>query len=138
MSHRVFVSHAHGDALLAEKIRDDLVAVGAAVFLDRYELEYGDRFRDKILPELVHADEFVALLTPASLRRAWVAAEMGISLHLKKRIVAVLYGVTDEDLRTHGLLSLVGDMLHVYDTRDLPAYYEQVHRRVAGGRQKAT
>ena len=133
--YRVFISYSSGDRIVAKPIAKQLEERGAIVFLDHDRLEYGERFREVILPEIARSDELLVILTPAALRRAWIFAEIGVALHSGIRIVAVLYaGATVESLKQVGALSLIGDVHNVMDPNRLEdrldEYYEQVTVRV--------
>ncbi|MCH9681992.1 MAG: toll/interleukin-1 receptor domain-containing protein [Deltaproteobacteria bacterium] len=131
MTYRMFISYSQSDWIVVGPIRDRLTELGAEVFLDRDALHYGERFRDRILPEVERADELVALLTPTALRRAWLFAEMGVALRCDVRIVGIMYGGTTLDmLQELGVLSLVGDIHHVVDSQHIDDYYGQVQQRV--------
>lgn len=127
----MFLSYSQRDLIVAEAIRDKLTAVGASVFLDRDELHFGGVFRDEILPRVEGAAELVALLTPSSLTRAWAFAEIGVALRAKIRIVGIMYGeISVSDLQSKGVMSLIGDIHHVFGHDQLPLYYAQVGQRV--------
>lgn len=131
MAYRMFISYAQSDGIVGQFIQEKLQALGVKVFLDRDELKFGERFRDRILPEVEQANELVALLTPSSLQRAWMFAEIGVALRADVRIVGVLYGgTTVEDLQERGILSLIGDIHHVFNSDEIGKYLEQVKQRV--------
>lgn len=131
MPYRMFISYAQSDWIAVQFIRDKLRDLGVEVFLDRDELQFGERFRDRILPEVEQADELVALMTPSSLQRAWMFAEIGVALRADVRIVGILYGATTvEDLQKLGVLSLIGDIHHVFHSDEIDKYFEQIKQRV--------
>ena len=76
---RLFFSHGSEDDFLVEKLRPDLEQAGAQVFVD-HGMEFGDNFRNIIIPELNQSDEVLVLLTPTSIERAWVMAEIGATV----------------------------------------------------------
>lgn len=94
MSYRIFISHGWHDrwvaGQMAKSIREE---AGGEPFIDIFDVKKGDRIEAKILAELPLCDELVVLLTPWSVRRNWVWAEVGGAWSLGKRIVGVLYGL---------------------------------------------
>lgn len=72
----VFLCHAWEDKASARKLAEDLLAAGIEVFFDEWEIGAGDSLRQKIDQGLESCTHFVALLTPISIRKAWVQAEM--------------------------------------------------------------
>ena len=129
--HRVFFTHGGEDAYVVEHfLKPKVERTGATVFVDIAQIDYGDNFRELILGELSQCSELLVLLTPSSLRRPWVFAEIGACLARGIRIVAVTYGVTEEDLQRLGILSLLGpNNLLKIDSFD--SYVLQLDRRVA-------
>ena len=105
-------------------------AAGAHVFVDAGELEYGDDFRAKIFAELAVAYELLVLLTPSSIRRPWVSAEIGAGLVRDRRIVAIRYGPTESELQDLGILSLLGTRT-LLRMDNFDTYVDQLARRVA-------
>jgi len=80
----------------------------ATPFIDFFDVKKGDRIEAKVHEGLEAADELVALLTPWSIDRNWVWAEIAAAWALRKRYVGVLYGLTmDEIERDHGGLAVL-------------------------------
>lgn len=130
--YRVFFSHGGDDTFVVKEfLKPKVEASGACVFLDAGRLEYGDDFRQTILEELARADELLVLLTPSSVKRAWVIAEIGGALIREKRIVAVRYGPSELELQELGILSLLGTK-KLLRMEDFDEYVVQLARRVAG------
>jgi len=127
---RVFLSHASEDHELAERIARDLMARGIDTFFDGWEIRSGDGIRQKIDAGLGACTHFVVLVTPVSLTKRWVNAEIDAGYREKIegrcRFIALRVGVEpaalppllgglhsprldvcrfDEDMRT-----LVGDI----------------------------
>jgi hypothetical protein len=133
-SYRLFISHGGDDTFIVrEFLKPKVEFTGASVFLDAGRLEYGDDFREVILAELARADELLVLLTPSSIRRPWVAAEIGAALVRSKRIVAVRYGPSESELQKFGLLSLIGTKM-LLRLDDFDEYVSQLKRRANGNR----
>lgn len=128
--YHVFFSHGGDDSFIAQQfLKPQLERTGATVFLDKGHLEYGDDFRDEILNALKKCDELVILITPSSLRRPWVFAELGGALVRSRRVIAIRYGPTEGELQELGVLSLLGTrtLLTLDEFED---YLKQLTRRV--------
>lgn len=130
--YRVFFSHGGEDTFMVEdyfgpKIR----ASGAEVFVDNGAILYGDDFREEVFQELQRCDELLILLTPSSVKRPWIFAELGASIVRKVRVVAIRYGVSEEDLRTLGVLSILGTSKILLPS-DTARYVDQLRDRVKG------
>src|SRR5262245_43205966 len=128
--YRVFVSHGSDDTYIVHRhLQQDIEKSGALVFVDAGALQYGDDFRNIILEELGRCDELLVLLTPSSIRRPWVLAEIGAAVIRGKRVVAVRYGPSEKRLQELGILSLLGNhSLLVLDRFD--DYVNQLTLRV--------
>jgi hypothetical protein len=130
--YRLFFSHGGDDTFVVKEfLKPKVETSGASVFLDAGRLEYGDDFRQTILKELAGADELLVLLTPSSIKRPWVIAEIGAALVRGKRIVAVRYGPSEAELQELGILSLLGTKT-LLRMEDFDEYVVQLARRVAG------
>jgi hypothetical protein len=109
MPYRVFFSHGGDDTYVVEEfLKPKVESSGATVFVDSGTIDFGDDFRKVILAQLSSFDELLVLLTPSSLRRPWVFAEVAAAVFREKRIVAVTYGPTESELQALGVLSLLG------------------------------
>src|SRR4051794_34265321 len=106
--YRVFFSHGGEDAFVAKTyLKRTIEESGALVFVDAGEIRYGDDFRKIVLEELERCDELVVLLTPTSIGRAWVFAEIGAALIRGVRVVVLQYGVNERQLWETGILSIL-------------------------------
>lgn len=132
--YRLFFSHGGEDTYVVDKfLKPKLEATGALVFVDVGKIQYGDDFRRIILKELKLCDELLVLLTPTSIHRPWVFAELGASLVREIRVVVIRYGITEEQLRLNGVLSLLGThKFLVMD--DFDTYISELTCRVNGRR----
>jgi hypothetical protein len=79
---------------MCEKIE----AAGASTFRDDRDIRGGDRILDAILGEIERCDEFVVILSPQSVHRMWVIAEIGMALALKKTIIPVMFHIAVDDM----------------------------------------
>jgi len=129
--YRLFFSHGGDDTYIVEEfLKPKVEDSGATVFLDAGRLEYGDDFRQLILAELAQCDELLVLFTPSSLRRPWVLAEVGATLIRNRRVVAIMYGPTESDLQSLGVLSLIGNSSLLLQLEKFDEYVQQLRGRV--------
>jgi hypothetical protein len=129
--YRIFFSHGGEDTFIVKEfLLPKLKGSGATVFVDAGRIEYGEDFRKVIFAELSTCDELVVLLTPSSLRRPWVIAEIGAVVLRSKRIVPIRYGPSEGELQALGILSLLGS-ISLLRMDDFNQYVEQLTRRVA-------
>ncbi len=128
--YRVFVSHAGEDIWVAEQLARCIEDCGATTFLDRRDIDVGDKFKERIHVEIPQSDELVAIFTPWSRKRGWVRHEIGMADMLKKRIVCVFYRVTAADFEAEedGLGPLDG--LNMIDINGMDTYFAGLKRRV--------
>jgi hypothetical protein len=126
--YRLFMSHGGNDRWVARQIRDKLALPQLDCFLDATDIEVGDNFRAIILQEIENCHELLVLLTPSSLQRAWVFAEIGAAITKGKRIVAIRFGLEMEELHKRGVVSLVGDT-QILELDMIDTYIEAVSNR---------
>lgn len=108
MKHTVFISHGWHDRWIAKQMARLITESGGAPFIDIFDIEKGDRIEERIQQGLQEASELVALLTPWSVDRNWVWAEISAAWALRKRFVGVLYGVTIAQIeKDHGGLAML-------------------------------
>jgi hypothetical protein len=135
MVYSVFISHGWHDRWIAKQIARLISDVGATPFIDFFDIKRGDRIEPEIQRGLAEANELVALLTPWSVDRNWVWAEIAAAWALRKRYVGVLYGLTIEEIEKDrgGLAMLAPTNLVVIDEFD--DYIRELGERVGiGGR----
>jgi hypothetical protein len=71
---------------------------GVQTFLDEVDLEGGDRIPEAIKANLHACEEFVLLLSPSSITRQWVLAELGGAWTLDKRSIAITYDLVADQI----------------------------------------
>ncbi len=98
MAYRVFISHGWHDRWIARQMARLISDVDATPFIDIFDIKKGDRIEAKVQQGLEQADELVALLTPWSVDRNWVWAEIAGAWALRRRYVGVLYGQTTGEI----------------------------------------
>ena len=95
MGWRGFISHGWADKWVAEQLarraREDCEA---DVFVDVFDISKGDDFEERIFTEIGKCHEFLVLLTPWSVDRNWVWAELGAARALDSVLCRYLYSVS--------------------------------------------
>ena len=97
--HLVFVSHSGQDTWVARQIAREITACGAKPFLDEADVEIGAEFEEDILRFLEVADELLVLVTPWSLERPYVWAELGAAWIRRIPIIVVLCGLSEAEFQ---------------------------------------
>lgn len=94
---KVFLSHAHEDHPFAKRLATALLARGVDVFLDEWEIGGGDSIRQTLEQGLQSSTHFIALISRASLKRAWVQLEIDAAIQRrlegKIRFIGLMHGV---------------------------------------------
>lgn len=91
MPTRIFISYARNDAKpLAMRLRDDLQAVGHAVWLDLSEIPGGSSWSKNIEDAIEECNVVVALMSPAAYESQWCRAEQLRAVRKGKRIIPLL------------------------------------------------
>ena len=78
-----FVCHASENKTLARQIATDFQSRGIKTFFDEWEIRPGDSIRQKIDLGLGECTHFIVLLTPESIRKPWVNAEIDAAFMAK-------------------------------------------------------
>ena len=131
---KVFLSHGSRDAWVAQQMALCIAGCGAETYLDVNDVATGDDFKTQIRAEIALADELVVLFTPFSIRRSWVWVEIGAAWALGKRIVGIMYGMTEAQLeKASGGKAVLAD-LHLRDLNGFDTYLEELRRRIGDGR----
>jgi hypothetical protein len=133
----VFVSHSSSDTWIAKKIALDIAACGAVPFLDEAEIDVGLDFEEAILTFLEKAHEFVVLLTPWSLERPYVLAELGAAWSRRIPIIVLLVGMSAAELQSRPSVPVFLKKRDLLPLNELDKYLSQLKRRVEA-QQSAT
>jgi len=101
-SYLVFLSHASEDLWVARQmkrlIEERIGEMGGTVFLDESNILKGDYFVDIIVDAIERSTELVVLITPESIQKEWVMAEIGAALSQRMRIVGVIHKVSFDEI----------------------------------------
>lgn len=87
----VFLSYSERDQESANLIHRNVTAAGGRLFMAPKEISPGDDFAETIRNALVHSRELWLLLSPHSIKSAWVISEWGAAWALEKKIVPILF-----------------------------------------------
>lgn len=125
----IFVSHSGQDTWIARQIAREITASGAESFLDQADIDIGAEFEEEILEFLDRADELLVLITPWSLERPYVWAEIGAAWIKRIPIVVILYGISTNEFQSKPMPIFLKkrDMI---DLNDIDQYFEQLRLRV--------
>jgi hypothetical protein len=96
----IFISHSSQDTWVAQQIAKGVAAAGAETFVDANDVELGNEdFEDRIREALGECSELIVLLTPEAISRPYVWLEIGAAWSEGKRVSAILYRISPEELR---------------------------------------
>jgi len=127
----VFISHSSRDTWVAKQIAREITDCGAVPFLDEADIETGAEFEDAILAFLSRAHELVVLLTPWALDRSYIWAEIGAAWGRRIPIVAVLHGVTPQELQARPGVPVLIKKRNLIDLNDIDGYLKQLRGRAS-------
>lgn len=128
---QVFVSHSSTDTWVARQIAKRIETAGATAFLDEADMEHGDDFEERIIAAANSSSELLVLLTPWATTRPYIWLEMGLFWGSKKRIVAVLHGLTAKELSSDERIPVLLKRTDVVDLNKIDSYFDQLKRRTA-------
>jgi hypothetical protein len=94
----VFLSYSTQDKDEAREIYSALVNAGKKCFMAEKSLQPGDNFQDEIRAALQASTDIWILVSPRSIRSAWVQREVSAAWALDKRIVPILLQCSPIDL----------------------------------------
>jgi hypothetical protein len=126
----VFVSHSAIDTWIAKQIAREINHCGAEPFLDEAAIEIGADFEEEILVFLEKAHELVVLLTPWSLERPYVWAELGAAWGRRIPIIALLLGVSTRELQSKPQIPVFLKKGNVIVLNDVDQYFLQLTKRI--------
>ncbi|HAA16048.1 MAG TPA: hypothetical protein DCE41_31820 [Cytophagales bacterium] len=121
---KVFISHSEQDDYVAGTIREKILAIGAEVFLNNHEMEFGDLITDSVKSNLADADEVIILVSKASISSTWISYEIGQAEAHSKRVIPILHGAEKNEV--HEVLQ----NRHRLDISELDRYLNQLRKRM--------
>ena len=86
----VFVSYSRRDQDFVDRLVADLRRHGAEIWLDLESISPGENWQEAIETGLARASTLLYVLTPDSLKSAWMSAEVGAASAQGKRVVPIL------------------------------------------------
>lgn len=101
----VFISHANKDKEdLVEELYQSLKALGISIFYDKESLEWGDKWKDKILDGTKKAEFAIIVISENFFDREWTEKELNEFLNRQNRngqklILPILHNITAEQLK---------------------------------------
>ena len=126
----IFISHSGTDTWVAKQIAREIEICGATTFLDEASIAIGEDFEERILTALDQAKELVVLLTPWSLQRAYVWAEIGATWGRRTPIIGILHGLTPDDLQSNPDVPSLLTRRDLVQLNDIDSYFDQLRDRV--------
>jgi len=126
----VFVSHSGEDTWVARQIAREISSRGARAFLDEADIEVGAEFEEDIREFLHDAHELLALITPWSLERPYVWAEIGAAWIRRIPIVVVLHDITASDFQARPNAPVFLKKRDMIRLNDIDKYFDQLGERV--------
>lgn len=129
--YRVFISHASEDRWVAEQLARHARESGARTFLDAADVDDGDDFEERIREAAEDCSEMLVLMTPWALARSrYIWLEIGAFWIQRKRIVALLHGVTTDEILKDRNLPIKLKRTHLRRLNDARGYFERLKRRI--------
>ena len=128
--HKVFISHGKRDSWIARQLAKEVRARGANTFLDETDVAKGADFKEIIRKEIRGCHELLAIFTPWSAQRFWVWSEVGAAWGQDKIVVAVLCGLTVEQLEKVGDSKAIFEDINILDINDTDRSLVELEQRV--------
>jgi len=87
----VFLSHAHEDKILAQKVKEILEANGISGFVAHMDVNVSVEWRAEILQHLETSSALIAIVTPNFAKSAWANQEVGIAFARKLSLIPLMF-----------------------------------------------
>lgn len=98
------------------------------VFLDEKDIEAGRSIARSVRKSIEHCDEFIVLLSRASIDRPWVLIEMGAAWGMHKPIIVIIDKVGPKEIPD------IVSLNKALDLNDFDQYVKQLLKRVKARR----
>ena len=101
----VFLSHANKDkADIVDQLYESLTKLGISIFYDKTSLEWGDKWKDRILEGTQKAEFAIIVISENFFDREWTEKELSEFLSRQnmigqKLILPIVHNISNEDLR---------------------------------------
>ena len=89
-SQRIFISYARDDVAFARDLRERLLALGHAPWMDLFDIPAGARWPDEIDRALRSADAIIGVMSPASMASENVKNEWDWAIANSRRLILLL------------------------------------------------
>ncbi|MCA9999500.1 MAG: SUMF1/EgtB/PvdO family nonheme iron enzyme [Anaerolineales bacterium] len=100
---QIFISHAHQDAVLAQRLATDLSANGWQTWIAPDSIQPGEQWVDAINRGLDESGVFLVLLTPEAVSSKWVKRETNIAVSMEHEGEVAFYPLDVKPCRTPAL-----------------------------------
>jgi TIR domain len=96
----IFISYARADAhAYADSLQTKLEALGFATFLDKHEIDAGDKLDETLSRAIRRSRQFILLDTPTARKSPWVAGEIETFLRSKRpRLTRIIRKLEQQEL----------------------------------------
>lgn len=111
----VFISYSHVDSTIVDELATELQRLGVEYFLDRKDIEWGGRISETVSTGLRDSGAILVVVSPASLKSAWVPYEIGFGTALRLRVMPFL---THPSLELPGYISDLKHLSSISEVRD--------------------
>ncbi len=122
------------DGGVPDGVPPGFAAVRRGVFCapyDDYSIDVGEDFEERILGALGDAKELLVLLTPWSLSRSYVWAEIGAAWGRRIPIIGILHGITANELQSNPGVPVLLKRRDFVDINEIDTYFGQLRERVS-------
>jgi len=82
---QIFISHASADDAFVKKLREALEAYHYPIWVDSRNLRGGSKLAPEIVQAIANASQFIAVLSPNTVKSSWVRREIEKALEVEKR-----------------------------------------------------
>lgn len=132
----IFISHSGEDTWVARQIAKEIDSLGAKPFLDEADIDVGAEFEEDIREFLDKADELLVLITPWSLQRPYVWAEIGAAWIRRIPIIVVLHGLSVSEFQALPNAPVFLKKRDMIRLNDIQQYFDQLAKRISTKREE--
>ena len=91
----IFVSYSRSDSEFVDKLIGELDSKGMKVWIDRDDIEGGERWRAAIVQAISQCRAFLLILSPNSANSRNVSTELTLAENKQRRIIPIIYQTCD-------------------------------------------
>ena len=100
---QIFISHAHQNAEMAQRLATDLEKEGYAIWIAPDSIRPGEKWAEAISRGLAESGIFLLLLSPAAVQSSWVQMETNVAIQFNSKQVMSIYPLLIENCRPPAL-----------------------------------